>query len=281
MSYRAVWADFVDANADSTDINIAAPYPQHYHKQIEGAYVYRKDTNFRSDAAQIDYHQWDLNKIRGCVCDAQYADADCSKRMCPYGTDILEVRDNLLVTGKFQTQKLSFYESYPFHTLNGKTFALTFKSKLNETFTTVPINFDYTVADHQVLESQIRLALMTLPNHVIDDVDVFVDTTPVTNLAVSVTEVLITFRGNAVQGKQFLLTVEAFECQDGCTPKITGLTLDTKITSKHHSNITEVTASDYQSFECGRRGKCDYSTGLCGCFEGYSGDNCNTQTILV
>ena len=92
--------------------------------------------------------------------------------------------------------------------------------------------------------------------------------------------VVIEFTGLAVQGPQFLLSVEDYECSNGCTPKLTGLPLQTKI-SADMSNITETQASELNSYECGRRGKCDYSTGLCACFEGYTGDNCNTQTTLV
>ncbi len=90
----------------------------------------------------------------------------------------------------------------------------------------------------------------------------------------------VTFTGNAVQGPQHLLTVEDFECQAGCTPKITGLNAETRY-SKANSNVTEIRLADYNSYECGRRGKCDYSTGLCACFLGYTGDNCNTLTTLV
>jgi hypothetical protein len=77
-----------------------------------------------------------------------------------------------------------------------------------------------------------------------------------------------------------LLSVEDYECNDGCTPKLTGLNLEYRYNHRH-SNVTETVLADYNSYECGRRGKCDYDTGLCQCFTGYSGDNCNSLTTLV
>jgi len=296
MRYRAVWADYVDV---SRSVDVPAPFMSHSHQEREDSrdtngntsrYTYYPESTFRSLPAKIPFHDWDLHKTRGCVCDAQYADIDCSKRMCPYGTDVLDVRDNLFLDAKYQIQSVSIWESFgdvnslSHYYQQGKTFALTFKSKINETFTTVPISLDYEHLEN--FETDVRLALISLPNHVVDDVSVRATTSAITASEAAsekfhVTVLHITFSGNAVQGKQNLLTVESFECQDGCTPKVTGLLLDTKVTTDYHSNITQETASDYHSFECGRRGKCDYGTGLCGCFEGYSGDNCNQQTILV
>jgi len=287
LRYRAVWADYVDS---SYSVDHPAPFSEHTNWEKHNNSQWFPQSTFRSLPAKIPSHDWDKGKTRGCVCDAQYADVDCSKRMCPYGTDVLDVRDNLLLNERFQVQTISIYESWgdadtPYWE-QGQTFALTFKSKINETFTTVPINMDYETIDE--IETDIRLALISLPNHVIDDVSVTVHTSADTDTEAEsegfhATIISIEFRGNAVQGKQHLLTVESFECLNGCTPKIDGLKLDTKVTAEvgRVSNITQHKNSDYNSFECGRRGKCDYSSGLCQCFEGYSGDNCNQQTILV
>jgi hypothetical protein len=223
------------------------------------------------------YNNWDSRKVRGCVCDAHYGDIDCSKRMCPYATDVLDVRDSdlLLVDQKYQVQRLSFRASDGTNTaLNGKTFALTFRSKLNETFTTIPIVFNRDQPADFV--NDIQLALLNLPNRVIDGVAVSMST----DQAVGTTTVSVTFNGEGVQGPQHPLVVEDYECGSGCTPKITGLDLETRYGRNYYSNHTEVVNADFNSYECGRRGKCDYTSGLCQCFTGYTGCACQVLTTL-
>jgi hypothetical protein len=229
---------------------------------------------FEEDAKVFAYSQWDNRKTRGCVCDATYGDVDCSKRMCPYGTDILDVRDNLLVSTKYQVQSINFQASTSLFNLNRKTFALTFKSRLNETFTTIPITFDET--DLPDLVHDVQIALLNLPNRVIDGITV----AAAMSYAAGAVVMNVTFTGPSVQGPQHLLVVEDYECGNGCTPKIDGLELETRY-GKRPSNVSEDRLADYNSYECGRRGKCDYSSGLCQCFTGYTGDNCNTLTTLA
>lgn len=272
---------------------------------------------FSENLKTFPYYQWDSGKTRGCVCDATYGDVDCSKRLCPYGTDVLDVRENLLASVQYQVQELRFIiddpSLYPpssgyveltkqqalkdgaspvtYAKFNTKTFALTFKSRLNETFTTIPINFD--TYDLNDLVHDIQLALLNLPNRVIDGITVAASVhnenynfgVPDGNAASKNTMadtviVNVTFTGPAVQGPQHLLVVEDYECYTGCTPMITGLPLQTQF-NRYSSNVTEVKLADYNSYECGRRGVCDYTTGLCNCFVGYTGDNCNTLTTLV
>jgi hypothetical protein len=230
--------------------------------------------DFMSDAVTFPYRNWDNRKIRGCVCDSTYGDVDCSKRMCPYGNDILDVRDNLLLSLKYQVQTLAFAPSVSQgSSLRKKTFALTFQSRLNETYTTIPIVFDD--QDLHDFVRDIQLALLNLPNRVIDGVTVTAG-----NTVDGFVRVNVTFTGNAVQGPQHLLVVEDYECGAGCTPRLDGLDVQTRYLM-FHSNVSEARLADYNSYECGRRGKCDYATGLCQCFTGYTGDNCNTLTTLT
>ena len=231
---------------------------------------------FNDEAVTFPYYSWDKTKTRACVCDPQYGDIDCSKRMCPYGTDVLDTRDDLLIEGKYQVQSIQFEAPSPLtgSSFNDKTFALTFVSKLNETFTTIPLVFD--IIDTAKLANDIKLALLQLPNKVIDGVSVSVTGSS----SSSSVDVAVTFTGSAVEGPQHLLEVENFACGAGCTPRITGLLVETR-KGLLSSNVTETQASDYSSYECGRRGKCDYTTGLCACFTGYTGENCNTLSTLV
>jgi len=245
--------------------------------------------DYKSAPELLDYPWWDKAKTRGCVCDAQYTDIDCSKRMCPYGTDILAAREDLLLDVKYQRQRIQLNpENGDLNAILDKTFALTFVSRLNETFTSTPIvlNWDDQVNNVGLVDfaNDIRLALLHLPNQVIDGCKVGARVT--TDAAgLEGIEIQVTFTGDAVQGPQNWLTVEDYECSSGCTPRITGLGLETvKVGNgplSPFSNITESQDAIFNSYECGRRGKCDYDSGLCQCFEGYTGENCNTLTTLV
>jgi hypothetical protein len=46
-------------------------------------------------------------------------------------------------------------------------------------------------------------------------------------------------------------------------------------------SVTEAVKGTYESDVCSSRGSCDGASGLCTCHEGYSGEACETQTVLV
>jgi hypothetical protein len=66
---------------------------------------------------------------------------------------------------------LAFRGGYLTENLQAMTFALTFKSKLNESYTTTPIVMN--PLNLPKLSNDIMLALLKLPNKVIDGVSVF------------------------------------------------------------------------------------------------------------
>jgi len=273
-----------------------------------------------------EYKNWDAEKTRGCVCDPEWGDVDCSKRMCMHGNDIMDQRDDLTAAQKVHTQHIQFVaDTLALNEdvasdgvvtrnnmagrsgLHSKTFALSFTSKLNETFTTIPIVWPASDSqpNMETFFGHIESALEGLPNGVIDNVKVKgefrITSSPWTDgEASAVLEgnaalasggldgssaadadpnslyINVTFVGSNVQGHQNPLTVKHIFCGDGCTPKLSGLDL-----RYNTMNTTEIVLADFNSFECGRRGKCDYKSGVCSCFNGYSGLACGTITSLV
>merc|ERR1711998_636200 len=69
------------------------------HQYATGDFLSQSAHTFASS-----YHKWDAEKTRGCVCDPEYGDVDCSKRMCMHGNDIMDQRDDLTDTRLYQTQ---------------------------------------------------------------------------------------------------------------------------------------------------------------------------------
>lgn len=230
-------------------------------------------------------YSWDSDRSRLCVCDAGWTGLSCEERMCPYGNDIMDVIpgfDEHATTGLpgygnevAQVQTVTLYDADD-DNLNfaGKTFAMKFTSKLNETFVTQPIMWD---TDDSVLAGYIEVALEKLPNRVIDDVGVTVDSS--SNIAGVVID--IAFNGRFVQGKQHKLEILTIPCDEGCTPRITGLTNLRSFSDTTLSTVEISTIGSHQSFECGRRGKCNRQKGICECFIGYIGHACGTITALA
>ena len=120
----------------------------------------------------FSYYGWDKHKSTGCVCDPGFTDYDCSKLACPYATDVMAVRPDLSVAAKNQKQTIFFVNDLGAQasTMDGQSFALTFQSKLNETFTTRPLTIDTSHFNDFVLNVQFEM--MFLPTNVVDTVKV-------------------------------------------------------------------------------------------------------------
>lgn len=243
----------------------------------------------QDDAHQFRYLGWDAGMTRKCKCDPQWTDIDCNKRMCPYGNDVDDGRANMNAAAKHQTQMIVFtpYRSSAGFTSdparhNGKTFALKFTTKMNETFITKPIVYikervTNTFGDCNDLTLDIETALYNLPGGVIDQVKVSSDCEGENGqVAPFFTHFNITFSGSRVQGAQRLIEVLVNEQGAGSTPVLTGLELKVDATI-----VKEHVSSDLNSWECGNRGSCDYETGACDCYIGYHGDACGLKTTII
>jgi hypothetical protein len=247
---------------------------------------------------------WDAGRARACVCDAAWSGINCASKVCPYGNDYLATRANTGVAVVYQKQVIAFAENestaktFPStgvaaHTsMHGKTFALTYTSAMGERFTTVPIKVESTWAtasgSSTELAVAVKSALEGLPNRVISNVNVVAANAAHNSVADTALTLEIEFGGSATdtatQGNQNLLEVSVLACGAGCTPSITGLhdvLVQWSATAAHFSSITQTVSADYNSYECGRRGKCDTDTGICACFEGFTGEACSEITALV
>jgi len=191
----------------------------------------------------------------------------------------------------------------------GSLFALTFTSTLNETYTTKPILIEETTdgawtsaaiqeANTGTTATNVKNALEALPHKVIDDVTVTASQIRTGNVGWYL-KIQVTFTGSAVQGPQNLLQVEDLACDKGCYPFLPKGNVEAITESNGHAvgghvpqtatwtagselpYVKQTTLADYNNYECGRRGKCNYGTGLCECFDGYTGESCNTQTALL
>lgn len=245
-------------------------------------YDYVNDALSRSDPL-FEYVGYDINSRRGCQCDAEYFGADCSLRMCDFSNDVMDKKPNQLRDDAVNVQRIRITHEGDIDLVNGKTFALRFRSRVNETYTTIPIVF--TPSEPGTMATHIRSALVSLPRDVVSDIQVHADDNYVAGSNTADTFVAnITFIGPTNQGFQHLIEFENVNCAEGCTPLITGLDLyptTGKPSASLTANITEIVGGDANSYECGRRGKCDYDTGVCECFSGFTGDLCSVCTSLI
>ena len=59
--------------------------------------------------------------------------------------------------------------------------------------------------------------------------------------------------------------------------------MDTTLTNDYGAAIYKFYPPEGYNYigECSNKGICDYINGLCQCFEGFTGDNCNIQNSLA
>jgi len=266
---------------------------------------------------------WDAHKTRACVCDAKWTDIDCSRRMCPKGNFALyantvptpEVQAVILTNVFNPLTDAAASATWPIskpansHDFKGVDdddntnwdtngdFALTFRSTLNEEFTTNAMNV-YTLTE-EIVEQELN----QLPNKVIEEAEVVLyrnlskyngtsyglvnkhrdqyPFTAETNYSWYDTDlvILITYTGAMTSGNQYALECKTAYCADGCQPKLAD-PIDFKMAGDC------VVVNDFKpawavNIECSGRGTCDYMSGICECYEGYTDEFCSTQTALI
>lgn len=269
---------------------------------------------FESTGAVVDkgiiqgkntYAHWDAKKTQSCRCDPGWTGINCASRVCPYGNDPLttESDDGLTEVHEVQAVIVGPNDNDKNPTTEDDIadrgyWSLTFTDNFGKEWTTRPIrqpgNLTLSAKDSKdTTQHEVKAALMSLPNHVIDDVEVnyeMVGTEPA-----DYTRYLITFTSAATQGNQHKLKCNFNGCDtDGCQPRLTGLkganakcvvlestNYRTAVSSGDESAASLAKHGSGENTQCSNRGLCDGETGLCNCFDGFTGEACSIQTILV
>jgi hypothetical protein len=186
--------------------------------------------------------------------------------MCLKGDDPLTTVFSKGTAQKAQKQNIGFTTA---STSAGDAFTITFTDLYGAAWTTRPIAA--IGSDWTGLAGAVKAALEALPNQVVKAVSV-VDDSSGDNAKWEVT-----FDANS--GVQNLLIVNTDGCDvDGCQPRIAGLT---HTSDGKPSSSSEAYTGTTEANECSGRGNCDSEIGVCECTEGFTGEACEQQTVLL
>jgi hypothetical protein len=243
---------------------------------------YKKTDNFAGNTYYVGvktaavYRLWDMDMAQSCVCDPGYSGADCSQRECPRGDDPLTHRP-ADCGGKpcnVETQTFTLTGSganfadwmyIKFTDWTGKVWS-TDRFLLSDEGGSLTGVCAEAVISAATLGPRLNNLLESIPNGVLEDV-----TVSVTYLT-QVYTVVITFTdkpGN-VEALEFVRSDEMDHRFGVCNA---GTTITAANTVTADGNGEEAT--------CSNRGVCDFGTGLCKCFKGYTSDDCSVQNALA
>jgi hypothetical protein len=213
------------------------------------------------DAAS--YTGWDSAMITQCVCDPGYEGVNCASRMCKKGDDPMTLTTTDSGSATFQVNEVQTL-TISGTRASGDNFAITYTDWRGNQFTTWAID---AVAPTVI---SIEEALVALPNLAIPSVTVTLDTTCASGSACVFD---ITFSDSLNAGDQADLVVDQTACASGCQPLLVG--------SAGSFAIATPTPGTKEWNTCSDRGTCNGDTGDCECFDGYTGQACEIQTIIT
>ena len=215
------------------------------------------------------YSDWDASKIQVCVCDPAWTGPDCNQRMCKYGDDPMSVFD--ANGAQTQTNEVQFVKIKSTAAITAAgAFTLKYTDWAGETWTTWPIFYD-TLSAIDVEE-----ALEGLPDRVIPTVTVTMYS-GIPDAATAGKGFYVTFSSADTPGNQPVLQIDGTACTaHGCQPYLVGLATGGTLTLE----VAETDGTEERQ-ECAGRGKCNTETGLCECFDGFYGESCSMQTVIL
>jgi len=215
-----------------------------------------------------NYNAWDKNKIMTCKCDPGYSGPGCTSRMCIRGDDPMSVKKE--GSADAQQNQISTIEISHSADVTSGDFTLVLTDWRGESWETWPIKLTG-VAPTGI---EVKEALEALPMHAVPEVEVSMASDLLDDRRWEVT-FMSTSNSGLVD-----LTVNNVACTaQGCQPVVQGVTAD--VVTVTNPTGASLGAATTESLVCSDRGDCDADNGLCVCYEGYMGEACEAQTIII
>ncbi|CAM9178437.1 unnamed protein product, partial [Sphacelaria rigidula] len=207
------------------------------------------------DGIGPSYGNWDVYSTTACFCDQGHFGADCSKRMCPKDDDPVTVnQDDRTIGVSVGTDGGSSISGTLTFTFNGHS------TRLSTDF------FGSSSADTLCEE-----AFESLDN--VEDAVCYTEPLPNGGLEMNVS--FVSFPMVPAENNLFHHTGN---------PDLSAFTCDVSAVDPSGSvdcNITDLVNTNVKEYEfCGRRGLCDFATGLCECLDGWTGGACSVESYV-
>jgi len=244
---------------------------------------------FSGAQSSFSYNRWDADKTQTCLCDAGFSGPDCSLRSCPRNNDPLatgarwcggapcgwEIQSVTLADAGATTYSISYTDS-----ANGTytVYATVDVSAAPNGFV-APAAQATTAPGANTTAGVLQAALRALPTGALQRVEVYPEgDATVTPGADKTRTFAITFVG--VAGDQAPLIVAPYAGAGALWYNPDSPVYNPTFRVEAARAVVEVRVGTYEEIECSGRGLCDRSSGMCGCFSGYTGEACQLQNAL-
>eukprot|EP00617_Octactis_speculum_P024944 CAMPEP_0185768946 /NCGR_PEP_ID=MMETSP1174-20130828/53165_1 /TAXON_ID=35687 /ORGANISM="Dictyocha speculum, Strain CCMP1381" /LENGTH=665 /DNA_ID=CAMNT_0028453853 /DNA_START=292 /DNA_END=2289 /DNA_ORIENTATION=+ len=194
---------------------------------------------------------WDFEMLQGCDCDRDFHGFDCSLMKCPFGDDPIT---------KFQLNEIQTVTC----------------GELLDDDSIFTFTFEGLTTPEMTLESTVEEVEAALE---------FIDS--ITDVAVYFTEVT----KDDVSGETICDSDDGYFFVEFLNPTGDVTLLIPEIANGGSMTVEEYVTGDKEYIECSGRGLCDYTTGVCSCFTGFTAsdnqggegviDNCGFKTPIT